>query len=288
MPEPDADGGAPDPDGIGAVCSFDAEASPESPEALADPLAEALADAALSFAAEADAVALADAALAESACAVTVWSRAPQPASDSPTVSATAIPAIARRWARSMSGSLSVAPASPAPISGRVRAPDVGPITIRRCGVIPLVFRNLRIYRASVARFRISEAADLLGVSDDTLRRWAESGRLRVERDDGNRLSVDGAELAALAQELAVTRDPGTIQRESARNRMRGIVTRVVKDVVMAQVEIQAGPFRMVSLMSREAADELGLEPGVVAVASVKATQVVVEIPGQGGGQAAR
>ena len=93
------------------------------------------------------------------------------------------------------------------------------------------------------------------------------------------RLVVDGADLAALARELADAPEPGVIVSESARNRFRGIVTRVVRDTVMAQVEIQAGPFRVVSLMSREAADELQLEPGVVAVASVKATSVVVGVP---------
>ena len=88
-----------------------------------------------------------------------------------------------------------------------------------------------------------------------------------------------GAALAAFAQQLAESPEPGSTTAASARNRMRGIVTRVVKDGVMAQVEMQAGPFRVVSLMSREAADELGLEPGVVAVASIKSTHVVVEIP---------
>ena len=120
------------------------------------------------------------------------------------------------------------------------------------------------------------EAARLLGVSDDTVRRWAESGRLPTSRDSAGRQVVEGADLAALAQSLA--EDPGP-NRGSARNRMRGIVTRVVKDGVMAQVELQAGPFRLVSLMSREAADELGLEPGVLATAVVKSTNVVVEAP---------
>ncbi|CAN5155274.1 TOBE domain-containing protein [soil metagenome] len=131
--------------------------------------------------------------------------------------------------------------------------------------------------------FRISEAAQLLGVSDDTLRRWADSGRLPTHRGEHGRLVVHGVDLAELAQQIAVSdpagRAPASIGGESARNRLRGIVTRVVKDTVMAQVELQAGPFRLVSLMSREAADELGLAPGVVAVAAIKATQVVVEIP---------
>jgi molybdopterin-binding protein len=89
---------------------------------------------------------------------------------------------------------------------------------------------------------------------------------------------VEGRELAELSRELADEVDAGRVVSQSARNRLRGIVTRVTKDTVMAQVEMQAGPFRVVSLMSREAADELGLEPGVVAVAAVKATNVVIEI----------
>ena len=134
-------------------------------------------------------------------------------------------------------------------------------------------------------QMRVSEAAALLGVSDDTIRRWAEAGRLTTYRGEGGRHVVDGAELARLAQELAdnpVQREREQLRsghRESARNRLRGIVTRVTKDTVMAQVDMQCGPYRVVSLMSREAADDLGLEPGVVAVASVKSTQVVVEVP---------
>jgi len=130
-----------------------------------------------------------------------------------------------------------------------------------------------------VTHLRISEAAELLGVSDDTVRRWADAGRLPTIRGENGRLVVEGSALAALAQELAAPPPAGAVVEESARNRFRGIVTRVVGDTVMAQVELQAGPFRMVSLMSREAADQLGLEPGVVAVASVKATQVVVGLP---------
>lgn len=129
-------------------------------------------------------------------------------------------------------------------------------------------------------RIRVAEAAALLGVSDDTLRRWADAGRITVFRD-GTRATVDGAELAAFATEIAaespLARSGPHEGTSSARNRIRGIVTRVVRDGVMAQVDLQAGPFRIVSLISREAADELGLEPGVVATASVKATQVVIE-----------
>jgi molybdopterin-binding protein len=126
---------------------------------------------------------------------------------------------------------------------------------------------------------RISEAAELLGVSDDTVRRWADNGRLATVTGANGRQAVDGGDLARLAQELADAPETGTVVGQSARNRFRGIVTRVLKDTVMAQVEMQAGPFRVVSLMSREAADELALEPGKVAVAAVKSTHVVVELP---------
>jgi molybdopterin-binding protein len=127
--------------------------------------------------------------------------------------------------------------------------------------------------------YRIREAADLLGVSDDSLRRWADGGRLQLRTDDSGRQVVDGAELAEFAvSNAAPVPEAGAITRESARNRFVGLVTRVVRDTVMAQVEMQCGPYRVVSLMSREAADELGLDAGVTAVASVKATNVVVEI----------
>ncbi|WP_353509402.1 TOBE domain-containing protein [Intrasporangium sp.] len=126
---------------------------------------------------------------------------------------------------------------------------------------------------------RISEAAALLGVSDDTVRRMVDSGRLDGGLDEAGRRTVDGAQLAAVAQELAHPAEIGTIGGASARNRMRGIVTAVTKDKVMAQVELQCGPFRIVSLLSSESVDDLGLEVGSVAVASVKATNVVVEVP---------
>jgi molybdopterin-binding protein len=129
--------------------------------------------------------------------------------------------------------------------------------------------------------YRVPEAADLLGVSDDSLRRWADTGRVASTVDEAGRRVIDGAELARFAEQNAgPVPDAGTIVRESARNRFVGLVTRVLRDTVMAQVEMQCGPYRVVSLMSREAADELGLEPGVTAVASVKSTNVVVEVPG--------
>ena len=128
---------------------------------------------------------------------------------------------------------------------------------------------------ADVPQLRMRQAAELLGVSDDTVRRWAETGRLATSRDAAGRQVVEGAELAALAVQLA---DEPERLRVSARNALPGIVTRVLKDGVMAQVELQAGPHRVVSLMSREAAEELGLEVGVLATASVKATNVVVQL----------
>ena len=134
---------------------------------------------------------------------------------------------------------------------------------------------------AAVATFRMGQAAELLGVSTDTLRRWADAGRLDTTRTAGGRRVVDGVALAELARTLAVEPDRGATVAASARNRLTGIVTRVVKDKVMAQVELQAGPHRVVALLSREAADELALAPGVLAVAAVKATNVVVELPGQ-------
>lgn len=126
---------------------------------------------------------------------------------------------------------------------------------------------------------RISEAAALLGVSDDTVRRMVDTGRLSSDTDASGRRTVDGAALAELARELAHPAAVGPTGNASARNRMRGIVTAITRDTVMAQVEIQCGPFRIVSLLSSESVDELGLEVGSVAVASVKATNVVVEVP---------
>jgi molybdopterin-binding protein len=129
-----------------------------------------------------------------------------------------------------------------------------------------------------VTQFRIGEAAELLGVSADTVRRWVDSGRLAASRDEHDHRAISGTELAAFARSLAGDPEERS-DVSSARNRLRGIVTAVVKDTVMAQVDIQAGPFRVVSLMSREAVDELDLEVGSVAVAVIKSTTVVVERP---------
>jgi molybdopterin-binding protein len=128
--------------------------------------------------------------------------------------------------------------------------------------------------------FRIGEAARLLGVSDDTLRRWADAGRFASTTTESGRRGVDGAELARFATSLAAdTEEAVPHLPASARNQLPGLVTRVIRDQVMAKVEIQVGPHRIVSLMSAEAVDELGLEPGVLAVASVKSTSVVVTLP---------
>ncbi|MEU6136946.1 TOBE domain-containing protein [Nocardioides sp. NPDC047086] len=126
--------------------------------------------------------------------------------------------------------------------------------------------------------YRIAEAADLLGVSDDTVRRWIDAGRVEATTENG-RAVVDGIVLAELATELADAPNPDRAKAVSARNRMLGIVTKTTLDTVMAQVEMVCGPYRIVSLMSAEAATELGLEPGVSAVASIKSTNVVVERP---------
>jgi molybdopterin-binding protein len=130
--------------------------------------------------------------------------------------------------------------------------------------------------------YRISEAAALLGVSDDTVRRWGEHGRLTLRRGANGMQVVDGTDLVPLMAEVGpggTLAEAFPLARASARNRFVGLVTRVQRDGVMAQVDLQAGPFRVVSLMSREAADDLGLEPGMLAAASVKATNVTIELP---------
>jgi molybdopterin-binding protein len=127
--------------------------------------------------------------------------------------------------------------------------------------------------------FRFSEAAQLLAVSDDTVRRWVENGRLSSTRDSVGRRAVEGAELARFAKSQArTTQEDHSGVTRSARNQFVGLVTEVTTDRVMAQVELQCGPFRVVSLMSTEAVEELGLEVGVLAVAVVKSTAVVVEV----------
>lgn len=128
-----------------------------------------------------------------------------------------------------------------------------------------------------MTQMRVRDAATFLGVSEDTVRRWIEKGTLEASHDASGRKVLEGVEVARLARELAVTPELHGTTASSARNRFTGLVTRVVMDTVMAQVELQCGPFRVVSLMSSEAARELGLEAGRVASAVVKATQVVIE-----------
>jgi molybdopterin-binding protein len=131
-----------------------------------------------------------------------------------------------------------------------------------------------------MTQLRISEAALFLGVSDDPVRRLIESGQLGSARDRAGRAVVDGVELAGFIRRRAASpADPADVA-SSARNRFVGLVTEVVMDKVMAQVELQCGPFRVVSLMSSEAVRDLGLEPGRVATAVIKSTNVIIETGG--------
>jgi len=128
----------------------------------------------------------------------------------------------------------------------------------------------------------VGEAAELLGVSADTVRRWTDGGRLRGRRTPSGRRRIERASVARLATALAsspgVARQGGQTSQVSARNRFPGIVTKVVRDRVMAQVEVQAGRHRLVALISREAADQLRLAPGARVTASVKATNVLIAL----------
>ena len=130
-----------------------------------------------------------------------------------------------------------------------------------------------------MSEYRMGEAARLLGVSTDTIRRWADDGRLSTSRTEGNHRLVDGADLARLAVERAEPAfdDDEGVRPMSARNRFEGLVTHVIADTVMAQVELQCGLNRIVALISAEAVRDLGLAPGVRAVATVKATNVIIE-----------
>lgn len=129
-------------------------------------------------------------------------------------------------------------------------------------------------------KVRIRDAATLLGVSDDTVRRWIDQGLLSASKDDAGVKVVDGRELADFTRAQADDAPDLLGVGTSARNRFVGLVTRVVSDRVVSQVEMQCGPHRVVSLMSTEAVTELGLEPGSIGVAVVKATNVIVETPG--------
>src|SRR5690625_464214 len=141
--------------------------------------------------------------------------------------------------------------------------------------------REYAIDSTFMAYLRISEAAGFLRVSDDSVRRWISQGKLTATKDNGGRQVVAGTEVAALARAAAEGRAnvPGELA-SSARNKLTGLVTRIDSDKVMSQVELQCGPFRVVSLISTEAVKELGLAVGSPAIATVKATNVVIETTG--------
>ena len=126
---------------------------------------------------------------------------------------------------------------------------------------------------------RVGQAAEMLGVSVETLRRWETEGRIQMERSEGNQRVIEVGEVTRLLAEKRRSAGTRPIVAQSARNRFPGIVTRIEKDRVAAVVEVMAGPHRLVSLMTAEAVDDLGLEVGKEAVCVVKATNVIVEIP---------
>ena len=128
-----------------------------------------------------------------------------------------------------------------------------------------------------MAQFRITEAARLIGVSDDTIRRWASDGKLESGIDEAGRQVILGSSLAKRAFELAPDPESADGVKHSARNRFTGLVTAVHRDGLVAQVEMQCGPNRVVSLMTTEAADDLRLEVGSRATAVIKATMVIIE-----------
>ncbi|MEV7471273.1 TOBE domain-containing protein [Streptomyces kronopolitis] len=131
--------------------------------------------------------------------------------------------------------------------------------------------------------YSIGQAAELLGVSAETVRRWADGGQLHMDRDGAGNRVIDGVSLAAFAKERGTGLHPvpGEVLT-SVRNAFAGIVTRVTLEEVLAQVEIQSGPHRLVSVVSREAVEELGIEVGVTATARVKSTHVHIDLPDGG------
>lgn len=130
-----------------------------------------------------------------------------------------------------------------------------------------------------MATYGTTQVAELLGVSADTVRRWCDDGRLRSTEGPGRQRTIDGAELAAYLTEQSAAYEPDSVLAQSARNRFTGIVTRVERDRLVAIVEVHAPPHRVVSMMTREAADDLDLQPGDLATAVVKSTNVIVELP---------
>lgn len=127
--------------------------------------------------------------------------------------------------------------------------------------------------------FRINEAAELLGVSPDTVRRMADAGTLDAHRTSGGQRRIHGASLAEYLAKQSEADPDERLREQSIRNRLPGVVLRVIKDTVAAKVEMQVGPHRLVALVTREAVDALGLEPGARAVASVKSTNLSIEVP---------
>lgn len=131
-----------------------------------------------------------------------------------------------------------------------------------------------------MANYRSGQLAELLGVSSDTVRRWCDEGRLETVRSEGGHRLVEGASLARFVREQQDAYAPEEFLSQSARNRFMGVVTRVERDTLTAIIEIRAGRFRVVSLLTREAADDLRLEVGDLATAVVKSTDVMIEVPG--------
>ena len=130
-----------------------------------------------------------------------------------------------------------------------------------------------------MAEYSTRQVAELLGVSVDTIRRWCDEGRLNSAKTEGGHRTVDGRDLARYLTEQTKAYEPDSVMPQSARNRFTGIVTRVETDKLTAVVEIHSPPHRLISLMTREAVDELDLKPGDLATAVVKSTTVIVEIP---------
>ena len=144
---------------------------------------------------------------------------------------------------------------------------------------ITLVDARIVLHSDGVAHFTSSQVADLLGVSADTVRRWCDEGRLASTRTSGGHRMVEGSDLVDHLREHAKAFASEPVAPQTARNRFTGIITRVEKDKITALIEVHSGPHRLVSLITREAADELDLKVGDLATASVKSTNVVIEIP---------